>query len=258
MFDNKFDRLIRNRKRGKLDDHSLYKIPQKRVNVFKKKEERKGKEYNVMLCIDQSGSMISWGSCGEGSKIYTAIELTKFLFKSFQKAGINIGLIGFSEIIREYAKLEKRVSIDEFEKIVSNLGVIDGYYNYKGYYPYHFHDKNWPEPDSGHNICYGNHDYWALETCYKRLKNKPNPILIVLSDGIPSCDEPRSCHYPIELHDKSKIRELINNNKKIPTLGVGVLTNSVADIYPNFIVINDLDTLKPRILEYLKKIIKRG
>ena len=56
MLDNKYDRFMKNRKTGKLDTNSLYKINHSN-KLFKKREARKNKDYAVSLVVDCSGSM---------------------------------------------------------------------------------------------------------------------------------------------------------------------------------------------------------
>jgi hypothetical protein len=76
MIDNAFDRRVRGRKRGKLDMKSLYKVPAKRENIFTLKEARKNKRYNVLLLVDESGSM-------GGIKAKTAADCAVFSSPEF-------------------------------------------------------------------------------------------------------------------------------------------------------------------------------
>ena len=43
MKDNVYDRVIRKRKKGRLDDKNLYKVAVNQENIFKQKQERKNK-----------------------------------------------------------------------------------------------------------------------------------------------------------------------------------------------------------------------
>lgn len=56
MLDNKYDRFVKNRKTGKLDTKSLYKINTSN-KLFKKREARQNKDYAVSLVVDCSSSM---------------------------------------------------------------------------------------------------------------------------------------------------------------------------------------------------------
>lgn len=57
MTDNKYDRRLKGRTRGSIDLTRLHKVPTGSTSVFTRKEARKGKNYNVVLVLDQSGSM---------------------------------------------------------------------------------------------------------------------------------------------------------------------------------------------------------
>ena len=56
LTDNKVDRFVRGKKRGKLDTKGLHKT-KTNLKVFKKKEERSNKEYYITLYLDFSISL---------------------------------------------------------------------------------------------------------------------------------------------------------------------------------------------------------
>jgi len=280
MLDNKYDRIVHNRKRGKLDDKSLYKVALNRNNIFKKKTERAGKEYNIVICVDQSGSM----HCNR--KIETASELSEFLVKTFEKIGnINVSLVGFNTVISEYKPIKKHLG-REFMKSGSlskkiqddssaeyNHKVEDNIVDYWGNYTYGNNGKGayfvkidkinkdrWgARPTHWNNLGAGNRDYDAIDFGYHILKDKKNPFLIVLSDGQPASNGYRGYNsIDMQKDDISYIRNFVKKHKNIKTWGVGILDNSVSKIYPDFAIVGSISTLCPVVLEYFKKNIKRG
>lgn len=281
MLDNKYDRIVRNRKRGKLDDKSLFKVALNRNNVFKKKSERAGKEYNIVICVDQSGSMHS------NNKMQTASELAEFLVKTFEKVGnIKIGLVGFNAIISEYKSINKHLGREFMKsgslkkKIFKDSNasydpdnpdnrfepfwneIIYGYEGKDAYFvkPDKFNKDRWGgRQTSKYSLGHYNRDYDAIDFGYHILKDKKNPFLIVLSDGQPAGDSYRGWNNIDKMKDnKSHIRSFVKKHKNIKTWGVGILDNSVESIYPDFAVVGNIATLCPTVLSYFKKHIKRG
>lgn len=115
MTDNKYDRRIKGRKRGKLDMTRLYKIPTGSERVFTKKQERKGKEYNVVLCIDSSGSMRT-----DTTGLETAAECAVFLLKHFEGLNLNLGIVTYANNAAVVKKLSNDKTKD-YKKVGSKL-----------------------------------------------------------------------------------------------------------------------------------------
>lgn len=90
MLDNKYDRLVKGKKTGKLHTKSLYKVNQS-DKLFAKKEERKNKHYAVSLVIDCSGSM-------SGERLNQAVLAAKTLSKNFSQMGIPHNVVCFDEL----------------------------------------------------------------------------------------------------------------------------------------------------------------
>lgn len=94
LLDNKYDRLVKGKKSGKLDTKSLHKV-NLTPKLFKKKEERKNKDYVVSLVVDCSSSM-------GGSRIQTASIAAENLSKSLSLMGINHNIVFFSNNSYEF------------------------------------------------------------------------------------------------------------------------------------------------------------
>jgi len=102
-----------------------------------------------------------------------------------------------------------------------------------------------------------NHDFDAIAEAYKMLYNhKGTNLVIALSDGKPNCDHCGNREYDQDKHRLSRIRTLIHDNERVAkTIGIGVLYD--AEQFPTRILVNDLDELKTKLAEVLKKEIKR-
>ena len=259
MRDNKFDRRIPNRKRGKLDMKRLPRVAIGKENVFTQKLSRKNKEFHVKLLVDTSGSMENKG------KIELAAQTAEFLAMSLKKASIDFSVDTFNFWYKPVLA-ENKSPKDLSTKIQQAM--------YKS-------------PSPGRNA---NHDAMAVRRAVKELgKHKYGKLLIVFSDGSPV---PNSHDYAtdevvslaaqdgyeylcspegkriMDLSDRRRYEEehfgdrvaVKNEVKKafgIQTLGVGILNGSAEDIYPNHIIVDDLNQFKDKVIEALKPLVKR-
>lgn len=150
MTDNRYDRKLKGRKRGSLDMHRLYKGQVGATNIFTQKKERKGKEYNIMLLVDESGSMV-------GQALDEAANLVEYLAQNVENPHLNIklGVMGFQSFYVHHKRLDEKV--ESYQKLKMQI--------YKS---------------SGG----GTNDYPALKAAYKELKGrKGTNIVIMVSDG---------------------------------------------------------------------------
>lgn len=241
MTDNMYERRVRGRTRGDLDMRSLYKVGagSKNKNVFSQKMAKKGKMYNIVLAIDESGSM---GRHGWGDyKIDKAAECARYLASQFIGLNINVAVIGYNGVITHHKEFEQTVDLKAMEKDIEDAANGDGKYL-----------------DVRDRISC-NHDYDGIAEGYKLLYGKKGTnILICLSDGKPNCDMgcQQNPRYDQSKHDFNKIRTLIHDNERVAkTIGIGVLYD--AEQFPTRILVNDLDGLKTGVAAVLKKEIKR-
>ena len=231
MLDNKYDRVLPKRKRGKLDDKNLWKVGANQINVFKKKDERKNKKYSILLLVDESGSM-----CGSKSRI--AAEVSVFLANAFDKInGINFEIVGFNRYIHDHKKFDKKADLS---KIKRNL------------------IQNARGTGAGDND-----DYDAILEGLDRLHRQDGKkILMTFSDGHPAAGNPWGTNENGESIDKDDfdvIKNMIKMNKKdVTCVGVGICDDSVEYIYPQSFVVDNLEEFKPKVLDFFRKNIKRG
>lgn len=223
MNDNQFDRRLRGRTRGKLDLTRLYKAETGSQSVFAQKLQRRNKNYNVALVIDQSGSMFTNGTDVGYRKVYddnTPIGLVgtiaQFLAQHFDKIpGMDLMVTGFGSNFMDHKRFGETSELNHIRSRVTGWG-------------------------GGGTVPYP-----ALKHTYEQLArlDKGTNIVLFLTDG--------------EVSDPGAVKTLIKHYDGVATtisIGIGV-PNSLAD--HNFMV-KTLPQLKPRILETLSKEIKRG
>lgn len=244
MLDNKYDRRIRGRTRGKLDMKALYKVPTLARSIFTQKTARKNKEYNIVLLVDRSGSMDDMDSNNKRKYQY-ATEICNFLVKSFEGLNINTSVISFDN---ETYILKNFNSKPDYSKIANGL------------LPF------------GVTVTYG-----AMNRAYQMFNNrKGKNIMLVLTDGDSGIGLSRN-YYDIKDNledkikieknikdkgvsnpgDKSSLHALVNSHKDVTTIGVGIQSDC-SNIVPTNFEVDNLQDLKPKIIEILKKEIKRG
>jgi len=233
MLDNKYDRRVRGRTRGKLDMNRLYKVPTGSRNVFLQKESRKGKNYNVVLLVDESGSM-------SGRKAQLA-ESAVFLTKHLTDLGINVGVIGFRQFVKVHKDL---VSKPDYDFIYKSIAAAGG----------------------------DNADYDAMRRAYKMFEKAPagKNIFIMLSDGAPvgyhhaitydinGKEENILPRMPsgIDYDTREHFHHLVNSHKDVESIGIGIQAGGWQ--VPDHEVIQDVGELKKTIIKQLRKHITRG
>lgn len=242
MQDNRYDRVVRNRTRGKLDDKSLHKVSLKSRHLFKQKMERKGKRYNIIFAVDASGSMSTrgWGD----NKMPIALDTLEYLLEAFQSLNIHTSVLTYNGKVVVHKPLsDKQLSKKEMARLRED--VWSQSYDYKH------------KTEKGSLALTCNHDYAGLETAYKLANGQDGTsIVVVLSDGKPNCDDPSKCGYDTSLHNKNKIRTLVLSNRNVITIGVGLLYN--VEQIPDAFTVRELEQLAPQVTTRLKKLIKRG
>lgn len=258
MTDNKYDRQVPNQRKGKLDNANLWKVKANRENIFRQKKERKGKNYNVLFLVDESGSMGKPGF-GRDDKINICADICYWLCETLNRNSINTSIIGFNGDIRTHKEFNEKLE----EKVKDQMCYYANDYNDIEDYPLakELHEKESADEHDKWYAC--NHDFDALNTAYEKLsKMKGGNILIVLSDGRPNCDT-SSCDYDRSKHNIEEIRKLIKANKKIKTIAIGIECVEVEKIYDNHIVIKDgsssdlKEEVKNNLINILRKEIKR-
>lgn len=246
MLDNKYDRRLRGRTRGKLDMGRLPKVPMMQRNVFMKKQARQGKRYNVLLLVDESGSMA-------GGKSNEAANSTLFLLSQMDGLNINTAVIGFNQAIMVHKAWGKKADYPLIHEAIASRGRADP----------------WKRVS---NTGYNN-DYDAMHFAFEYFKKaeEGQNILIMLSDGEPATafvepqfvDE-KGLDMKFTPHDmggyekdsKPKLHRLVDSYPNVHAVGIGIFEGGWQ--IPEHFIIHKLPDLKPAIIKALSKKIKRG
>jgi len=248
MLDNKYDRRLRGRTRGKLDMGRLPKVPMMARNVFMRKQSRKGKAYNVVLLVDESGSMSE-------DKGWAAAEATIFLLSQLDGLNINTAVIGFNQMIAVHKPWTGTSDYEAIYEAIGQQGHVE---------PYH------EVSDSGYNC-----DYDAMHFAYEYFNKSPDEgenILIMLSDGAPAHRDdavrvvdhkgkpikgfkPHKLDYRLK-REREHLNKLATSYKDVHSVGIGIFEGGWQ--IPEHFIIHSLDDLKPTIIKTLGKKIKRG
>jgi len=282
ILDNKYDRYVKNRKTGKLDTNSVYKINHS-AKLFKKREARKNKDYSVSLVVDCSGSM-------SGSKIRNAAKSAQNLSHHLCKIGVPNNVVifhtGVHEIkpfgIKEKKGIEKEI-IDEvhgerkvywfdIDKKVKNVNGGKDLYKFIGLTNSWREYETFREDLARRKIKYNrfegpgyNSDAEALRIAREfLLKQKGSKIMIFLSDGQPA-PLPRGYESPVYEGTDQRDYDLKHEvNVTIATgielYSIGIQSDAVTRYYPKkrTRVIGSSDALYENIIELVKKNLKRG
>lgn len=212
MNDNRFDRRLKGRTRGKLDMSRLYKAKTRARTIFTQKESRKGKEYNIVICVDESSSM-------GGSDIDNAADVAAFLSQSFWKLNLNLAVVGFNNGSRVHKKFEDTLKASELrEEIRKHCGG-------------------------------GTDSFDGLKQAYDLLpiSRTGKNIVLFITDGELSASHSRAMEHLIAA-----------NEDRVEPVGIGVGGANPGSVFPHKIKINDIHDLKPKIIENLRKQVRRG
>lgn len=268
--DNQFDREVKNKRSGKLHFASLYKISFS-SKLFKQKEARQGKIYNVSLMIDMSGSM-------SGSRINLAIKSMVMLYEALCKEEyINLEICAFNGCPDLMIKAidDKKMTPQELERVLwgtwrasyddNTLRMAFNKKNQMKIFNARVHSRAAFDKE-GYDLGYGlsstNYDGIALDRSYNRIKDLPgNNMIIMMSDGEP-CDS--DCYYGddprrINTYVLKNIAQHIHEKTDVDLFSIGIQNRSVLNHYNkrNTKVIDDPSELYNAVVSLINRNIKR-
>ena len=234
--DNSFDRTVTHLKRGTIDTRSLWRVGTGSTNVFKKKTEKNGKRYSVVITVDQSGSMQQY------ARHDVAFECAQYLAKNLWECGADVAVVGYNANVIVHHSLGDKVDATTNRAMLRRMN-------------YNFHGASSP---SGKVAYACNHDYEALATAYGILKGASHGrILIHLSDGMLSCSEECGYDRPAEYDRSEFVRGYISGMTGVSTFGVGIQSD-LSSLFANSIVVDDLEQMKSQIASLIQRNIRRG
>lgn len=118
MRDNMFDREVSGFRSGRLDHHALYKTPIS-DRVFTKRIESLHKRYNVVLLVDESGSM------RDHNRYKYAADMVTSMVDALEHNGVDFGVIGFSNGTRIHKDLGDRIDLSDLHKTIIDTTMND-------------------------------------------------------------------------------------------------------------------------------------
>lgn len=235
-FGNKIRRLLQVRsqakyvggqKKGKLHMKNVYRactnLDKYNEKIFRTKNVNDTLDTAVTVLCDLSGSM-------NGHKVCHAIDSAVLLNDSIGTSlRIPLEVLGFSE----YGDETFVGIVKEFSQPASKDIIVDNF-------------------TSATNFMSANADGEAIIFAYDRLRKRPEKrrILIVISDGSPSC----SRGGDIASFTKKTIKA-IEDEKEVEIYAVGIMTTSVKHFYKNHIVIQHAKELETTLIELIRRSI---
>lgn len=264
--DNKFDRFVSGKTRGKLDFTSLSKIAYS-PKVFKKREARQNKDYKIIILVDASGSMNGdkAENCAKGLRLISdALEKTDLEYALWSFNADILSLKDFNE--KQPEKLEELYHNHLRNRLLMICSKCLGVYG-----TYDVEERKQclvcgqsTKYISENKSCWYNADGLALHLAQEKLDTVSGKhIIVVLSDGeadrLPRTDlkylgGATYGHFPL--------RKVIASCKKKRTVlcSIGILSKAVNNFYPkeNTVVINDSKEIGESLVYLIKKQITRG
>jgi len=281
LTDNKIDRFVRGKKRGKLDTKSLHKI-QTNLKVFKKKEERGNKEYYITLYLDLSLSMTNTVSYSKTNNVIPRMTAMGIMVDELQETlskinGIKTRIIFYSTncyLFKDYSQN----SVSVIDKIHAS-----NYYRLKRHY---IDDLTKPQNDferklfknlpnnrtqevgyitHSENVIFGKKvkktkpiqsyfesDMTFIGDCLAYLPPEhENEISFIFSDG--DFNDKYSGNYAKYLREKI-------SRLKGKVFGVGMMSTDIIQYlgFSKSFIIYDMEDLYKMILHKISKNIARG
>lgn len=241
LCDNRLTRYVSRARTGKLDFKRLH-FALITSRVFKHKAEYGSKEYNVLIMVDCSGSMVH----GPARDILVS-TLEKFLPEFSPLA--NVFVYGFNARLHKFLTPADKL---DMPGLISKINLECDF-------------KNNPTPYS-----YANHDGYCIAQAYKDTIRglKGQGVIIVLTDGNPHCDyhigsgRGKKCQEPgcgDDQFQKAQLIKTVSDLKKehVEIIGIGLGTDSVKSFYRIAQRVDDLEGLYTAVVSNLKKIIKK-
>lgn len=232
--DNSLQRHATNKREGDLDTKHLYKAFTT-GRVFTDKDIISKKSYNIVLCVDCSGSM-------GGKSANIAALCMKHFTEQFQQI-VNLSVITFNQQVLVVKTPHKK--LDEKEREI--LG-----------------DKIISEP--GGNFGGGNHDHSALLKAEELMKPlKGEKIIVIISDCEPSCGcENEGCYHVGRRTSgkyKSYNEELRETAKMIEHRGTHILSLSIENKYEHHYkhgaILEKVADMYPSLIKLITQVIRR-
>lgn len=242
MADNKFDRRVRNKESGKIDLHRLPKVAVGSNRVFTKKQERKGKKYNIVIVVDCSGSMIDGYGPGyalayndpsrsdiSNSPQSIAADCATTLNDNFKKIGVRSAIVAYSG--GRYDN-EKIPNPEEIRSLTYQVKGLNEHMDAQTAYANIMNYGGGGTPTDA-----------ALMRAYNILRKEDGEnMVVVLTDGQPNSVD--------------TVKMVLAKNKNVATMGIGIGVD--AQRFIKGVSVGSKDDLFNSFLNLISEQIKRG
>jgi len=235
---------------GRLHNASLGRLRFNDERVFRRKRVNVTKDVAVTLLLDISGSMY-------GEKLELSCQVAYGLSSVLDRMRINHEVLSFSteDLSREAIKRLRDdmntsgIVWDRWEAL--NMPIIK-----------EFNDrmdvtirKRFIELSENPRHCQNNVDGECVQIAAKRLLSRPETrkILLVLSDGWPSCECPDRGR--LNSHLKSVVNGLTARYRELDIVGLGIMDEAVKHFYPKHVVLKNLEDLPGTVMKQIKELL---
>lgn len=236
MLDISFDPAedtVKNLRLGKLDITKIAEVPAGNIAIYKQTvENQTTKPFSVVILCDESGSMMDTIGSSDATRLHSQYSIVKSLYHCF------------SDILPQ----EKIFVYGHTDSDESDAPVL---FVYHDKYNHNFKNTidNMLDRSNG-----SNYDGPIIEEVYKQIRSFTNDriIFIVLSDGQPAGQNyggPKDINKMKQIIEKCKRDEFV-------TVGIGIETFHVQDLYQYSAIVEDMDDMPKKVSHIVNHVVK--
>jgi cobalamin biosynthesis protein CobT len=225
---------------GKLDSKRLVSAYGGSQSVFKARVDREEENTAIQILVDLSGSM-------SGEPISLARQCAVALGECFEGTSLSYQISGWTTESKEWPEDDS-----PYHRIEANV-----IYNFKPFEQSLRASR--PYLGSMHQVPMANNAdrdaiVWALNSLRKR--DEKRKVLVVLSDGYPANATRNVDRFELIRHANEAVKW--GTSKGIECVGIGIMSDAVEKIYPDYVVINNIQELSSTAFRKFTTILTRG
>ena len=239
---------------GRIKASSLHKVAVGDDRVFSKRVEHEGMETAITLLIDCSGSM-------QGVNIKVAKKVAFVMSEVLAGLNIRFEVLGFTSYFPhcqpDNANLDYAWAHEKNKSLFTRkIPLIT--YVFKGFNDAYNNEARLRIDNISRVSLQDNVDGESLGIAVKRIKavEEKRKIIIVLSDGSPSSNDPLARGHILSSHLVKVVEGAERDGIEI--IAFGIQTASVAKYYKNNIIVNNLDELSGRVMSEMQGMLLSG
>jgi cobalamin biosynthesis protein CobT len=209
-------------------------------SVFKVRTDREEENTAIQILVDLSGSM-------SGPKVSLARQCAVALGECFEGTALSYQITGWTTEHHEEPEDE-----GPYHRIEANV-----MFNFK---PFETSLRS-SRPFLGamaqvrmSNNCDRDAIVWSLNSLRKREEKRK--VLVVLSDGYPACHTYNVGQQELVRHAREAVKW--GTSKGIECVGIGIMSKAVEQIYPDYVVVNNIQELSSTAFRKFTSILTKG